>query len=151
MRELEHSRLELDVARRPRRVGGPVHASLCAVIVGHPPSTRDLVETQNSSVARSRRSWDGIPGQTEYWPSRRVDGPRHYSAAMSLDLDSPLQVADALLIEAPRLVRRLVASLQQVGTNLQAERFIRIRRQAARQARAYRTARDAVLLACEPH
>jgi hypothetical protein len=44
-----------------------------------------------------------------------------------------------------------VASLQQAGTNLQAEKFIRIRRQATQQARAYRTARDAALLACEPH
>jgi hypothetical protein len=44
-----------------------------------------------------------------------------------------------------------VASLQQAGTNLQAEKFIRIRRQATRQARAYGTARDAALLACEPH
>lgn len=44
-----------------------------------------------------------------------------------------------------------VASLQQAGTNLQAEKFIRISRQATRQARAYGTARDAALLACEPH
>jgi hypothetical protein len=44
-----------------------------------------------------------------------------------------------------------VARLQQVGTNLQAEKFTRIRRQATWQARAYRTARDAALLACEPH
>ena len=29
---------------------------------------------------------------------RRVDGPSHYKAAMSLDLDSPPQVADALLM-----------------------------------------------------
>ena len=29
---------------------------------------------------------------------RRVDGPSHYKAAMSLDLDSPTQVADALLM-----------------------------------------------------
>ena len=28
----------------------------------------------------------------------RVDGPSYYSAAMSLDLDSPPQVADALLM-----------------------------------------------------
>jgi hypothetical protein len=44
-----------------------------------------------------------------------------------------------------------VASLQQAGTNLQAEKFIRISRRATRQARAHRTARDAALLACEPH
>jgi hypothetical protein len=44
-----------------------------------------------------------------------------------------------------------VASLQRAGTNLHVEKFIRIRRQAPRQARAYRTARDAALLACEPH
>jgi hypothetical protein len=44
-----------------------------------------------------------------------------------------------------------VASLQRAGTNLQAETFIRLGTQATRQARAYRTARDAALLACEPH
>jgi hypothetical protein len=44
-----------------------------------------------------------------------------------------------------------VASLQQAGSNLQAEKFIRIGRQATRQASAHRTARDAALLACEPH
>jgi hypothetical protein len=44
-----------------------------------------------------------------------------------------------------------VASLHEAGTNVQTERFIRIRRQAPRQARAYRTAREAALLACEPH
>ena len=44
-----------------------------------------------------------------------------------------------------------VASLQRAGTNLQAETFIRLGRQATRQTRAYRTARDAALLACEPH
>jgi hypothetical protein len=50
LRELEQSRLELDVTSRPGRVGRPVHASLCAVIAGHPPFTRDPAETQNSSV-----------------------------------------------------------------------------------------------------
>jgi hypothetical protein len=44
-----------------------------------------------------------------------------------------------------------VASLQRAGTNLQGETFIRLGRQATRQTRAYRTARDAALLACEPH
>jgi ribosomal protein S18 acetylase RimI-like enzyme len=29
---------------------------------------------------------------------RRVDGPSHYRAAIGLDLDSPPQVADALLM-----------------------------------------------------
>ena len=29
---------------------------------------------------------------------RRVDGPSHYAAAISLDVDSPPQVADALLM-----------------------------------------------------
>jgi ribosomal protein S18 acetylase RimI-like enzyme len=29
---------------------------------------------------------------------RRVDGPSHYRAAISLDLDSPPKVADALLM-----------------------------------------------------
>jgi hypothetical protein len=43
-----------------------------------------------------------------------------------------------------------VASLQQAGSNLQAEKFIRIGRQATRQASAHRTARNAALLACEP-
>jgi hypothetical protein len=43
-----------------------------------------------------------------------------------------------------------VESLQQAGTNRQAEKFMRMRSQATRQARAYRTARDAALLACEP-
>jgi hypothetical protein len=61
MRELEHSRFELDVTRRPGRVVAPVHASLCAVIVGHPPSTRDMVETQNSSVARVTGAATGFP------------------------------------------------------------------------------------------
>jgi hypothetical protein len=44
-----------------------------------------------------------------------------------------------------------VASLQRAGTNRQAEIFIRLGRKATRQAKAYRTARDAALLACEPH
>jgi hypothetical protein len=44
-----------------------------------------------------------------------------------------------------------VASLHQAGTNLQAETFIRISRQAARRAKAYRIARDGALLTCEPH
>jgi hypothetical protein len=76
MRELEHSRFELDVARRPGRVGAPVHASLCAVIFSHPPSTRDLIGTQNSSVAQVAGAGTGFPVrprpglQTCTWNSR---------------------------------------------------------------------------------
>jgi hypothetical protein len=43
-----------------------------------------------------------------------------------------------------------VERLHRAGANLQAERFTRIRRQATGQVRAYRTARDAALLTCEP-
>jgi hypothetical protein len=151
MRELEYSRLELDVARRPRRVGGPVHASLCAVIVGHPPSTRDLVETQNSSVARVAGARTGLPVRPR--PGLHLVSTVPATAARRSASTSILLYRSPTLCSWNRLVwfDAYVASLQQAGTNLQAERFIRIRSQATRQARAYRTGRDAVLLACEPH
>jgi hypothetical protein len=46
---------------------------------------------------------------------------------------------------------RSAQDLNLVGVVRQAEKFIRIRRQATRQASAYRAARDAALLACKPH
>lgn len=69
------------------------------------------------------------------------------------DQDVAKRCLAAMNAHHKRLIRfaAYVTSLQRAGTNRQAETFIRLGRKATRQARAYRTARDAALLACEPH
>jgi hypothetical protein len=68
------------------------------------------------------------------------------------DEDVAKQCLEALNAYQKRLnsFDAFVELLHRAGANLQAERFTRIRRQATGQARAYRTARDAALLTCEP-
>src|SRR5215831_1635938 len=56
VRELEHSRLELGVARPSGRARAPVHASRYTVTVRHasPPSTRDGPSSRNSPAGTTR-------------------------------------------------------------------------------------------------
>jgi hypothetical protein len=49
-------------------------------------------------VAEGKYRRAGVLRAARLIVERRVDGPGHYREAVSLDLDSPPQVADALLM-----------------------------------------------------
>jgi ribosomal protein S18 acetylase RimI-like enzyme len=88
--EPELHRIYVDLERKRAGIGSALMRELHARL--RPGSSYVLLVAEANSDARAFYERHGLLVE------RRVDGPSHYEAAMSLDLDSPPQVADALLM-----------------------------------------------------
>jgi ribosomal protein S18 acetylase RimI-like enzyme len=88
--EPELHRIYVDLERKRAGIGSALMRELHARL--RPGSTYVLLVAEANTDARAFYERHGLIVQ------RRVEGPSHYAAAMGLDLDSPPQVADALLM-----------------------------------------------------
>jgi ribosomal protein S18 acetylase RimI-like enzyme len=88
--EPELHRIYVDLERKRAGIGSALMRELHARL--RPGSSYVLLVAEANTDARAFYERHGL------FVERRVDGPSHYTAAMSLDLDSPPQVADALLM-----------------------------------------------------
>ena len=86
----ELHRIYVDPERKRAGIGSALMRELHARL--RPGSSYVLLVAEANTEARAFYERHGLSVE------RRVDGPSHYKAAMSLDLDSPTQVADALLM-----------------------------------------------------
>ena len=88
--EPELHRIYVDLERKRAGIGSALMRELHARL--RPGSSYVLLVAEANTRARAFYERHGLIVE------RRVDGPSHYRATMSLDLDSPPQVADALLM-----------------------------------------------------
>lgn len=88
--EPELHRIYVDLERKRAGIGSALMRELHARL--RPGSSYVLLVAEANSDATAFYERHGLIVE------RRVDGPSHYRAAMSLDLDSPSQGADALLM-----------------------------------------------------
>jgi ribosomal protein S18 acetylase RimI-like enzyme len=95
--EPELHRIYVDLERKRAGIGSALMRELHARL--RPGSSYVLLVAEANSDARAFYERHGLLVE------RRVDGPSHYEAAMSLDLDSPPQVADALLMRFTKTAR----------------------------------------------
>lgn len=92
--EPELHRIYVDLERKRAGIGSALMRELHARL--RPGSSYVLLVAEANTDAVAFYERHGL------FAERRVDGPSHYRAAMSLDLDSPPQVADALLMRYTR-------------------------------------------------
>jgi ribosomal protein S18 acetylase RimI-like enzyme len=95
--EPELHRIYVDLERKRAGIGSALMRELHARL--RPGSSYVLLVAEANSDARAFYERHGLLVE------RRVDGPSHYEAAMSLDLDSPPQVADAQLMRFTKTAR----------------------------------------------
>jgi ribosomal protein S18 acetylase RimI-like enzyme len=88
--EPELHRIYVDLERKRAGIGSALMRELHARL--RPGTSYVLLVAEANTDAQAFYERHGLIVE------RRVDGPGHYRAAMSLDLDSPPQVADALLM-----------------------------------------------------
>ena len=88
--EPELHRIYVDLERKRAGIGSALMRELHVRL--RPGSSYLLLVAEANTHARAFYERHGLVVE------RRVDGPSHYRAAMSLDLDSPPQAADALLM-----------------------------------------------------
>ena len=88
--EPELHRIYVDLERKRAGIGSALMRELHARL--RPGSSYVLLVAEANTDARAFYARHGLIVE------RRVDGPSHFRATMSLDLDSPPQVADALLM-----------------------------------------------------
>jgi len=88
--EPELHRIYVDLKRKRAGIGSALMRELHARL--RPGSSYVLLVAEANTEARAFYKRHGLIVE------RRVDGPSHYTAALSLDVDSPPQVADALLM-----------------------------------------------------
>ena len=88
--EPELHRIYVDLERKRAGIGSALMRELHARL--RPGSSYVLLVAEANIGARAFYERHGLIVE------RRVDGPSHYRAAISLDLDSPPKVADALLM-----------------------------------------------------
>ena len=88
--EPELHRIYVDLERKRAGIGSALMRELHARL--RPGSSYVLLVAEANTDARAFYERRGLIVE------RRVDGPSHYRAAIGLDLDSPPQVADALLM-----------------------------------------------------
>jgi ribosomal protein S18 acetylase RimI-like enzyme len=88
--EPELHRIYVDLERKRAGIGSALMRELHTRLP--PGSSYVLLVAEANTDARAFYERHGLIVE------RRVDGPTHYAATMSLDLDSPAQLADALLM-----------------------------------------------------
>ena len=106
--EPELHRIYVDLERKRAGIGSALMRELHARL--RPGSSYALLVAEANTEARAFYERHGLIVE------RRVEGPSYYAAAMSLDLDSPPQVADALLMRFTRAARSQQTDVRTVET-----------------------------------